>query len=95
MIGRVIGPVIGETRDLRPQWAVEEVRLPYRVHALDHTDGELDGHTYSRISCFHQVPIIDDVGFIAAESATALLYLPEKAGKLVHLISRDGCGSSQ
>ena len=81
--GRVHREVIGETRDLRAQWALEETELPYRVHALDHTGGELDGPAYSRISCFHLVPVIDDGGFIVAESAAVLLYLAEKAGKLI------------
>jgi glutathione S-transferase len=81
--GRVHRQVIGETRDLRAQWALEETGLPYRVHALDHTGGELDGPAYSQISCFHLVPVIDDGGFIVAESAAVLLYLAEKAGKLI------------
>ena len=33
--GRVHRQVIGETRDLRVEWALEEAGLPYRVHALD------------------------------------------------------------
>ena len=73
----------GETKDLRAQWALEEIGLPYRVHALDHTGGELDGDAYSRISPFHQVPVIDDDGFVVAESAAIVLYLAEKAGKLI------------
>src|SRR5688572_955857 len=74
---------IGETKDLRAQWALEEIGLPYRVHALDHTAGELDGEAYSRISPFHQVPVIDDDGFVVAESAAVVLYLAEKAGRLI------------
>src|SRR5687768_11327644 len=73
----------GETNDLRAQWALEETGLPYRVHALDHSGGELDGEAYGRISPFHQVPVIDDDGFVVAESAAVVLYLAEKAGKLV------------
>ena len=73
----------GETKDLRAQWALEETGLPYRVHALDHAGGELDGEAYSRISPFHQVPVIDDDGFVVAESAAVVLYLAEKAGKLI------------
>jgi glutathione S-transferase len=73
----------GETKDLRAQWALEETGLPYRVHALDHAGGELDGDAYSRISPFHQVPVIDDDGFVVAESAAVVLYLAEKAGKLI------------
>ena len=44
---------------------------------------QLDGEAYSRISPFHQVPVIDDDGFVVAESAAVLLYLAEKAGKLI------------
>jgi glutathione S-transferase len=74
---------IGETKDLRAQWALEECGLPYRVHGLDHTAGELDGDAYRRISPFRQVPVIDDDGFVVAESAAVVLYIAEKAGKLI------------
>jgi glutathione S-transferase len=73
----------GETKDLRAQWALEESGLAYRVHALDHGGGELDGEAYRRISPFRQVPVIDDDGFVVAESAAIVLYLAEKAGKLI------------
>jgi glutathione S-transferase len=81
--GRIFPEGRGETKDLRAQWALEETGLPYRVHALDHTGGELEGEAFSRISPFHQAPVIDDDGFIVAESAAVVLYLAEKAGKLI------------
>ena len=81
--GRIFREGIGETKDLRAQWALEETGLPYRVHALDHTGGELDGVAYRRISPFRQAPVIDDEGFVVAESAAIVLYLAEKAGKLI------------
>ena len=81
--GRIFPEGIGETKDLRAQWALEEIGLPYRVHALDHTAGELRGEAFSRISPFHQAPVIDDDGFVVAESAAVVLYLAEKAGKLI------------
>ena len=81
--GRVHPGMIGEGRDLRAQWALEETGLPYRVHALDYLAGELDGPAYSRLSCFHQVPVIDDDGFIVGESGAVLLYIAEKTGKLI------------
>src|SRR4029078_12358293 len=68
---------------LRVQWALEETGLPYVVHALDQTGGELDGEAYGRISRFGQLPVIDDDGFVVAESAAVVLYLAEKAGKLI------------
>jgi glutathione S-transferase len=73
----------GETKDLWAQWALEETGLPYCVHALDHSAGDLDGEAYGRISPFHQVPVIEDDGFVIAESAAIALYLAEKAGKLI------------
>src|SRR3954452_5248945 len=81
--GRIFPEGHGETKDLWAQWALEETRLPYRGHALDHTGGELDGDAYRRISPFRQVPVIDDDGFVVAESAAIVLYLAEKAGKLI------------
>jgi glutathione S-transferase len=81
--GRIFPEGVGETKDLRAQWALEETGLPYRVHALDHTAGELDGEAYRRISPFGQAPVIDDEGFVVAESAAVVLYLAEKAGKLI------------
>jgi glutathione S-transferase len=81
--GRIFPEGHGETKDLRAQWALEETGLPYRVHAIDHTGGEHTGEAYSRISPFQQVPVIDDDGFIVAESPAVVLYLAEKAGKLI------------
>jgi len=81
--GRIFPEGVGETKDLRAQWALEETGLPYRVHALDHTAGDLDSDAYTRISPFRQVPAIDDDGFVVAESAAVVLYLAEKAGKLI------------
>jgi glutathione S-transferase len=73
----------GETKDLRAQWALEETGLPYQVHALDQTAGDLDSDAFRRISPFRQAPVIDDDGFVVAESAAVVLYVAEKAGKLI------------
>jgi len=81
--GNIFPGGVGETKDLRAQWALEETGLPYRVHALDHAGGELDSDAYKRISPFRQAPVIDDEGFVVAESAAIVLYLAEKAGKLI------------
>jgi glutathione S-transferase len=82
-IGDIFEGGHGETKDLRVQWGLEEVGLDYRFHALDQTAGDLDSETYARISPFHQVPVIDDDGFVVAESAAILLYIAEKAGRLI------------
>jgi glutathione S-transferase len=79
--GRGQQRVVGEVRDLRAQWALEETGLPYRVLELDHA-GELDSVAFSPLS-LRQVPVIEDDGFVVAEAAAALLYLAEKSGKLI------------
>ena len=79
----VIPPVVGETRDLRVQWALEETGLPYRVHGLDFIAGDLSTESYRRLNPFAQVPALDDDGFVLAESGAMLLYIAEKAGKLI------------
>lgn len=81
--GKLHRAVIGETRDLRVQWALEETGLPYRIQGLDHTGGELNSDYYSKISPFNQIPIIDDEGFILSESSAILQYIAEKSGKLI------------
>jgi len=73
--------VHGLTRDLRVQWALEELELPYEVHGLDHTSGETSRDEFRRISPFKQLPVIEDDGFVLAESGAILLYLAEKAGR--------------
>jgi glutathione S-transferase len=81
--GRVNPLVVGVTRDLRALWALEETGLPYRVAGLDHDAGETKSEAFKRISPFEQLPILDDDGFIVAETGAVLLYLAEKAGKLI------------
>jgi len=81
--GNVHPGMRGKGRDLRAQWALEETGLPYRFHALDFIAGELNGPDYSRITYFNQVPVIDDDGFVVSESGAVLLYIAEKARKLI------------
>lgn len=80
---RVRDFVVGETRDLRALWALEETGLPYRVHGLDYIEGETQTEDYRRLSPFNQVPVIDDEGFIVAETGAIVIYIAEKAGMLI------------
>lgn len=81
--GNVPPPVIGLTRDLRALWALEESGLPYRVHPLDFARGELSAPDYIRINPFGHIPSIDDDGFRLFESGAIVLYVAEKAGRLI------------
>ena len=81
--GNVHPAVHGETRDLRVQWALEEMGLPYRVQGVDHTAGENLSPEFSAISPFHQLPVLDDDGLILSETGAILIHLAEKSGTLI------------
>ena len=81
--GRVHPFVHGETRDLRVQWALEEMGLPYEVRGWDHTGGETTGPEFSAISPFQQLPVLDDDGLILTETGAILIHLAETSGKLI------------
>jgi glutathione S-transferase len=80
--GRVNSVVHGLTRDLRVQWALEELGLPYQVRGVDHTAGETKADAFRHLSPFHQIPVIEDDGMVLSESGAILVYLAEKAGQL-------------
>ena len=81
--GRVHPVTHGLTRDLRVQWALEEMGLPYEVRGWDHTGGETTGPEFSALSPFNQLPVLDDDGLILTESAAILIHLAEKSGRLI------------
>jgi glutathione S-transferase len=83
VFGNAPPPVHGVTRDLRVVWALEESGLPYRLRPLDFTKGELKGADYRRFQPFGQIPAIDDDGFRLFESAAIVLYVADKAGRLL------------
>ena len=80
--GRVNSMVHGLTRDLRVQWALEELGLPYQVRGVDHPAGETKADAFRHLSPFHQIPVIEDDGMVLSESGAILVYLAEKAGQL-------------
>lgn len=76
----------GYTRDLRAMWALEECGISYEPIGIDcGPNGLADEIWFEAISPFKQVPVIDDDGYILAESGAILLYLAEKSGKLIPL----------
>jgi glutathione S-transferase len=81
--GNVPPPVKGITRDLRVLWALEEARLPYRIHPLDFARGDLRRPDYLSVNPFGAVPAIEDDGFKLFESAAIVFYIADKAGTLL------------
>src|SRR5688572_23820181 len=82
--GRVNWMVHGLTRDLRVQWALEELGLPYQVRGVDHSAGETKADEFRALSPFHQIPVIEDDGMALSESGAILVYLAEKAGQIAN-----------
>jgi len=74
---------IGETKDIRIQWALEEMGLPYEVKALDYLGGEADSPEFSAISPFNQIPVLEHDGLVIAESCAILIHLAETSGRLM------------
>ena len=74
---------IGETKDIRIQWALEEMGLPYEVCALDYLGGGAESPAFSAISPFNQIPVLEDDGLVIAESCAILIHLAEKSGRLM------------
>jgi glutathione S-transferase len=77
--GHVHPMVHGLTRDLRVEWALEELGLPYQVHGIDHTAGATKTDAFHRISPFLQLPVIEDDGLVLSESGAIVVYLADKA----------------
>ncbi len=74
----------GYTRDIRALWAFEECGLPYETIGLDcGPNGLQDDKQFGLVNPFKQIPVIDDDGYILAESGAILLYIAEKAKKLI------------
>lgn len=81
--GRVHPFVHGETRDLRVQWALEEMGLPYDVRGWDHTAGETNGPQFAALSPFNQLPLLTDGELTLSETGAILIHLAEKSGRLI------------
>ncbi len=62
---------------------LEELGLPYELHALKLSEGEQKQPWYLKINPNGRIPAIVDDGFAVFESGAIMLYLAEKTGKLM------------
>ncbi|WP_068827280.1 glutathione S-transferase family protein [Pseudomonas sp. BMS12] len=63
--------------------ALEELGLPYEVHALSFDKKEQKTPEFLRINPNGRIPAIVDDGFAVFESGAILIYLAEKTGQLM------------
>jgi glutathione S-transferase len=66
--------------------ALEELALPYAVHAIDLSKGEQKSEAFLRLNPNGRIPAIvdrDNGDFAVFESGAILLYLAEKTGRLM------------
>ena len=71
--------------------ALEEIGLPYEVHAVDLANDEQLKPEFLALNPNHKIPVIDDDGLVIWESGAILLHLAEKSGKL---LPKDPAGRS-
>jgi glutathione S-transferase len=83
VFGSAPAPVRNLTRDLRALWALEDSGLPYRLQRLDFARCKPARREDGRINPFGQIPSLDDEGFTLFESTAIVLYVAEKAGRLL------------
>lgn len=70
----------GFVRDLRVRWALEEARLPYRVHGVPFGDRHAEHFAHQP---FGQVPWLTDGDLSIFESGAILLHLGERSDALM------------
>jgi glutathione S-transferase len=71
---------------------LEELDMPYSVHPISLADGDQKTPEYLKICPNGRIPALLDNGFPVFESGAILLYLAEKAGRL---LPTDATGRSQ
>jgi GST-like protein len=62
---------------------LEELELPYQLHAVDLMAGEQKAATYLAINPNGRIPTLVDDGFAIFESGAIMLHLAEKTGRLL------------
>ena len=65
--------------------ALEELEIPYNVHAIDLQKGDQKTPEFLKLNPNGRIPVIVDteVDLTIIESGAQLIYLAEKAGKLL------------
>jgi GST-like protein len=63
--------------------ALEEIGVPYEVHAVDLGKNEQLTPAFLALNPNHKIPVLEDDGLVIWESGAILLHLAEKHGKLL------------
>lgn len=71
--------------------ALEEIGVPYEVHALNLAESEQLSAGFLALNPNHKIPVLEDDGLVIWESGAILLHLAEKHGQL---LPKDPAGRS-
>lgn len=69
--------------------ALEELGLPYQVHAVDLAAGEQKSRGFLELNPNGRIPALVDDGFAIFESGAILIYLADKTGRLLPADAHD------
>lgn len=72
---------IGQVRDLRVRWALEEAGLAYQSRLLE--QGDQDKPAYRAMQPFGQVPVLEENGESLFESGAIVLHIGERCEALL------------
>lgn len=80
------------TRGIRITWAAEELGIEYQYQTVNLYKGEHKSPEYKAVNPMGKVPVIDDDGFVMAESGAILTYLADRHGKFIPTVGSQARG---
>jgi glutathione S-transferase len=80
------------TRGIRITWAAEEIGIEYQYQTINLYAGEHKSPEFLKISPMGKVPVINDDGFVMAESGAIVTYLADRHGKLIPSVGSQARG---
>jgi len=75
---------IGTSRTMRAHWALQELRLDYRVEPVRTRSPEVRRHDFLALSPNSKIPVLQEHGLVLRESAAIVLHLMATTDRLPH-----------
>lgn len=81
---------VGTARTIRVHWALQELKVPHTVHAIQSRSGETQTPEFLALNPRGKIPMLKHGGFKLAESAAIVSYLGDRFGEGSNLIPAPG-----